>query len=143
MSDTLNLVVGDWSRDGHNQTDSILVSTALTAQDVQDAWRTLERDLKAKYNFTLYDNVCSEYEESQLNEMQVIAFLNMGIDLDSIAENYSENPSDPPDYHLGSDSYAELVIELLNKTNPALELKSVPHQYNKEINIGGYGLFWN
>jgi hypothetical protein len=144
MSDTFNIVVGDWSHDGHGHTRTHLVNTALTYQDVEQAWDAVNDKLDEKYGFSFHE-VCQDYENNLLTKDQSDAFIDMGINLADICDSaddylYDDDDSDA-EFALDSDSFVKLVITLLNQHNPQLMLHRTTNSNRKELHIGGYGLF--
>jgi hypothetical protein len=141
MSDTFNIIVGDWSDDGHGKTDTQLVTTVTTFSDVQNAWTAVNKNLKNTYGFTLED-VCQDYEDNLLTKQQSDAFIAMGINLSEFAEDAEDYVEDgESEFALDSDSFVELVIRLINQHNPLLGLSKAPYSHRKDLRVGGYGLF--
>jgi len=143
MSDTFNMTAGDWSNDGHGQTETQLVHTDLTYADVETAFAALNTMLKSKYKFTMKD-VCCNYEDNKLTDEQRDAFIEMGIDLTQLCEIYDEDDENEDDivYALDSTGFVDLAIALLNFQNPLLNVRQGKASKRKQLNIGGYGLFW-
>jgi len=143
MSDTFNIVVGDWSNDGHGHTDTQLISTVMTFSDIEHAWNDINRQMDDTYGFNLY-NICEEYEDWFLTKKQSDAFTAMGINLDEVAEDvsdYSGAEGRDAEYAMGSDNYVELIIRLFNIHNPLLAVSRTKNGKKKELHVGGYGLF--
>jgi hypothetical protein len=144
MSDTFNIVVGDWSHDGHSHTDTQLISTALTYSDVENAWGDVNQKLHNTYGFNLHD-VCDTYEDNLLTKEQSDAFISMGINIAEFCESsdeyvYDDDNTDA-EFALDSDSFVELILRLLNQHSPLLALERSNYTRRKELHVGGYGLF--
>jgi len=70
----------------------------------------------------------------------------MGIDLTQLCEIYDEDEAsgneDDTVYALDPTGFVDLAIALLNIQNPLLNVRQGKASKRKQLNIGGYGLFW-
>lgn len=61
-SHQVQLVVGDWSGDGHNRTDSVSVLVNCSTEQLQEAYKKGSKKLK----FDLTKEAAVEYEDNKL-----------------------------------------------------------------------------
>lgn len=134
----LKLIVGDWSADGHEKTDTIIVSINKTETELSDAYDKSHKLTGIDFSETC----CCDYEDHNISK----AVYN------SVVKHFSETTgmkwkelysrSEDDDYDNGvvesSEMFAELYLEFIQLSLPDLvwEFVGIP-----EINIGGYGLF--
>lgn len=120
---TINLVVGDWSGDGHNITNTVTYECNFDK-------KTLELLYKRGVEKTGIDitKCCVDYQENSLDEETMAILSRLGlIDLDE------------QDEYMWTDSFARLYMQIAEiGSEGELEYKEVT---NASINIGGYGLY--
>ncbi len=121
---TINLVLGDWSHDGHNQTDTVTISCNLTRDELQAAY---ERGSQ-KIGFNLTREVAAHYEENKLDEECVEALEKFGFDTSKVVE----------DDCLWTDGFVKIWLFVVGLGEPDFVHKIVK---NQDVRIGGYGLF--
>lgn len=85
---TLQLVLGDWSFDGHKQTDAILLNTNLTKDEVNEAYSLAIK----KLGFNFIEEVCSEYEDNLLTQNHLDLLVSQGFSIDDLGvkDDYSK-----------------------------------------------------
>lgn len=173
MSNTENMLkgrvtIGDWSGDGHSQTEviDILIPKGLTAKspgwdqsayikgDSRKTWGCSDSpDLWFYYHLALSKGVpdlktfCEEYEESTVSKER----------FDELVSSLGKNPEDyeldvdndldeEPQVWLDSEIFADLWVDIVNygiKLNGEVgEIKTFREVKEKVLNynIGGYGL---
>jgi len=62
MKNKIDLVIGDWSDDGHGKLDTIKISSNLSLREIQTAYNKGKKLVK----FDPIQKLCSEYEDRQL-----------------------------------------------------------------------------
>ncbi len=129
---TIKLVVGDWSKDGHNQSDDVYVECNLTNAE-------LDKVLHQQKIIDL-NQECREYEDSSLSPECTAKLLELKIlDEESFEPHYKYK-----DRHsvCGSDAWVELLMSVVKHyLEPDVEFKYKIINTNS-INVGGYGLFY-
>lgn len=148
---SFNLIVGDWSHDGHNQTDSVLVRSNLPHTAVEAAFKEGMSllGLNPKNRHATYLPFCDEYEDSKLprsiytilkkNQIltgEIESEYSIEYDGGVVLEKAYSGKLDMSD----SESYAALWLLVAKHGEPALEYE-IGEEQSDYINIGGYGLF--
>ncbi len=120
----LNLVIGDWSDDGHGKTATVTIDSNMMSREVWDAYRAGARLI----GVDLCKDVASDYQESQLGS---------GVASKFVAAGFADYELDSEDY-MGSDQFADMFLFTVKKGNPDF---SYTRCENEDLHIGGYGLF--
>lgn len=127
------LTVGDWSRDGHEQSDDIYILSSLDKDSLAGAYKkgveTIGFDLEKELN---------EYEEGVISSDKLRLLSKHGLleDWGFDEENLSE---DWELYH-EIDTYAELWLRIAKVGDPQLEFEYVNDNI-PTLHIGGYGIY--
>lgn len=123
----VSLVVGDWSYDGHNQTESFTIKSNLTGRQIEKAYaegaKRLGVDLKKQ--------VACEYEDPKIHKDVLQKFFE-----EEIPEEFADHDGDT--YYLDPQSYAELYLLTVMVGDPKFEYEVASVA---SIGVGGYGLF--
>lgn len=129
-SNVIELVIGDWSGDGHNITNSIVIKTNLTQQEMIEAYQLGVQ----KIGFDLIEDVCADYEDNKISEDVYEKLVASGykFDDDCVVPSMIE-----PLELGGSDDYADIYLHFVKIGNPQFVFS-----YGSSIKIGGYGLFF-
>jgi hypothetical protein len=133
----ISLVVGDWSHDGHSQTDTVVISCNLTRPELEKAYK---KGVKVT-GIDLHEH-CEEYEDPYIS-VEIYKRLSE-VDPDLIGAGELRDPNSEPDeddsFWINSEEYATLWMLIAQAGNPALKWSVTPDN-SARINIGGYGLF--
>jgi len=132
LQHTINLVLGDYSHDGHSRTDTVTIISNLEKKDVVKAYKKGCE----KVGFNLTDDVCADYEDMAMPAEIAEKLKAAGIDPNDFVEVLDENLSF--DYNGGA--FAELWLRIAQLGNPDFKYK-VTEDESPNINIGGYGLY--
>ncbi len=131
----INLVVGDWSGDGHDKTEDILISSSLEKKDLVKAYKA---GLKATK--IAHDKFCTEYEQNSIPRSTYLELLALDPSLGE-HENYNNDLKDGEDiWGLTHEEFAHMYMIIAKVGNP--KLKWTFEVTSDSINIGGYGLFY-
>ncbi len=128
---TINLVVGDWSRDGHEKTETIQVKSSLTLAELNAAYALGSR----RVEFDLSAEVAKEYEDDFMLKQHIDMLAIHGI----VCEDYNESEDDG--VGLDPELFATLFMKIAQLGNCNLLFEFVDDS-TSTINIGGYGLFY-
>lgn len=132
--------VGDWSKDGHNQSDTFIFETDATLEQIRAAYKDLNENLD-------FNNWFRKYEQSSISSSQYEEFKDFAPE---IAEKYmkpvinyktNEPTGDFGFIDGGPDEYVSMWAELIEKTDPSIKLKLI-NEGLPVIHGGGYGLYW-
>lgn len=136
MSYKFRMSIGDWSDDGHGKHEDFIIQSNAPIEIVREAhWKA---PFVTGVNI---EELCSEYEETHVEDDVVEKLRELGFEFDSEWGAY------PTPYEM-----ARLWVFLLEKADPYLELEIVTddipsfHFYgvdekNRHIGQVGYGLF--
>lgn len=169
MSIKARITVGDWSDDGHGQTDviDIMIPEGLKAKSAgwdqkaaingtsnktwgcsnePDLWFYYELAMKTEGLPDLAKDICEEYEDSRMSNAD-LKLINekLGLNIQGDVDDDEEDEEDQMVY-VDTDMFAELWIGYVNhgiKLNGETgEVKSFKEAKVKTLNynIGGYGL---
>jgi hypothetical protein len=127
----INLVVGDWSKDGHNQSESVTIRTNLKLQEVQAAYN---KGVK-KIGFDLLKNCCHDYEDNVIQPQFVEKLKSSGYKFDE-----NDDLDDEEGWFVDTDIWVELYLFFVKTGNPDFEHEIISD--NESIKLGGYGLFF-
>jgi hypothetical protein len=108
MKNLFKVPVGDWSKDGHNQSDTYYVTANYSAKEMRQAYKDTCKKIGLQLNHS--DNytgiegatswrdkdenwrvLLSEYEESSINEKAVEILLEHGFDFERVDGERDEN----------------------------------------------------
>lgn len=131
----INLTVGDWSEDGHNQSDSFPITSNLNAKQFEAAFKKGSKII----GFDL-TKLCTDYEDDTFPEYCKNQ-ITKNIDCSKLngPGGYDYwNEEDGIEDGLYPDFYAALYLHIAKLGNPKLEAEFIKLE---EINIGGYGLY--
>lgn len=163
----VKLTIGDWSKDGHNQSEMFYYESNKTVEEIQQAYKDSCKltglsfnhnedytELGLKWGHPEYDlrKICTEYGDASINKFSADILLKYGID---VKEYKDEEDNDEDSYYVSLDKFPELVIAFIKLSLPDLvlteasvmrtEINNLPAingWWNKNLNVQfGYGLF--
>ncbi len=130
----IQLVIGDWSGDGHEITRSVTAHSNIPADELKAAY-----DLGVKATgVDLTRDVCSDYRDSSLSAEVLAKLVAAGYAIPGM-ENLSGNEIFDDTQYLDPEEFAGIWLFIARKGNPELRVDLVEN--DARINIGGYGLF--
>lgn len=119
---TIKLVVGDWSGDGHNVTHTYFIEANYTSNEIEEAYQKFLTDRE------LYEP-CEEYEDAKLDDYFLAALAEANIDISDMEINF----------YSGRD-FCEFYLRVAKHTLTNLEWNFLMEDI-QTINVGGYGLY--
>ncbi len=123
-------VVGDWSYDGHNQTDNVFMKSKASSSD--QIKKAFKKGSKKIFGFDVTEKYCSEYEENYIPK-EVLEKLNIKIDEAEVSEK-----DGVPIVYIGAKEWVDIYASLANIGDPSLKIEMIACD---SLNVGGYGLF--
>jgi hypothetical protein len=140
----INLVVGDWSNDGHSQSDTITISSNLEKADVEKAYKAGAKKLK----LDVTKDVATDYEDGALSIKQWKKLAKAGLTLETLYDGSRYDigiannaiKSEEENINLYPDVFVNIWIFVVQQGNPDFKFE-VSEDDSPNINIGGYGLF--
>jgi hypothetical protein len=137
----ITLEVGDWSNDGHNQSEKFTIACNAPMAAVKDAYNKGT----ALLGFDFVKECCVEYEESSIETEKVKKLAEFGIveywnGKDGVEdENRITHDENFHIDELMSDTWCRLYMKIVQLGEPWIRYEFVKGEW---IDIGGYGLFW-
>jgi len=137
----INLVLGDWSGDGHNQTATVTIRCNLDKKQLEKAYKAGCK--KTGVNFA--DEVASDFEDNTISKEIVEKLAKHVFKIEDYSED--EQPGESPatgevGYSLWTDGYAAAWMFIAKVGNSELEYEEMTDD-SPDIHIGGYGLFYS
>lgn len=128
---TINLVLGDPSHDGHNQSDTVVIKSNLTLKQLETAY-----ELGSKVvGFDLTADVAAEYEDSTISDEYMSKLKEQGFDTKKFKADRAEDGSG---YSLWCDAFTQLWLFIAKVGAPDFRHRLVKGDM---IHVGGYGLY--
>lgn len=131
MEYLLQLQVGDWSCDGHEQSEEFLIKSNISMAQLKKAYNKGSKVL----DFDLIANYCVSYEENKLSakfgeRLQEI------IDVDETFEKDKDG-----NLYVTPNTWLSCILAVCKVGNKTFQYKLVTVDRDNCWTIGGYGLF--
>lgn len=123
----VNLIVGDWSDDGHGKTETYAIESNIERNEITHAYN---KALKQNPKLNDFEQLCEGYEDSSIPEEFLDELKRLGYQAPAWMEK---------ELRISRDEFVDIYLFIVKVGNPAFEYSKVRAN---EINIGGYGLFW-
>jgi hypothetical protein len=150
MKNTLKLVVGDWSHDGHNQSEFVYFDCNLTEVELKAAYlEAVEKcgvGLHRPRKGEKHTAVCTEYEQRTIPLELKAKMEAVGVDFEKVggSEIIVGEWGD-----FGGKGIAKLFLELVKAARPHFEYEIINDRvpcvngfWSKDFNISfGYGMY--
>lgn len=120
---TLNLVLGDWSGDGHSKTDTVTIETNLSKKEVWEAYSAGAKLI----GVDLCNSVAAEYEDNKICRDDVAKFADAGYECE--IDDYNS---------IYTEEFTALFLFTVSKGRPDFVYEICK---NQDLHIGGYGLY--
>lgn len=138
LNNTITLVVGDYSHDGHGITANVIVQSNFSQLEITTAYELGVKIL----GIDLCENVCSEYEDQTIKFSDFKKFLDAGYSTVNLNKDDLKSIKLEKDIeYVDDDLFAELYLFTVYIGNKNFEYNITVETNN--INIGGYGLLGN
>lgn len=134
----INLVVGDWSDDGHGKTSTYTYEVNIPQEDIQKYYTAGATPEQHKVINTIAD----DYEDTKLNDDHIKVLRELGYPVDSM-EWATDNQNDDEPY-ITEEEFVDLYWHIVGNGLPkdVNLIYSEIEPINANINIGGYGFFY-
>ena len=134
LNNTIDLVIGDWSKDGHEQSETITIKSNFNTIWIKRAYE----QASAILGFCFINESATEYEKPFVPEYVYNKLITV-FDKDIIDELIIYE--DDEEYRIDStDNYLALYLMIIELGEPDFKYK-ILGENNESIKIGGYGLF--
>ena len=135
------LIIGDWSGDGHDKKEAVVIKANLDSKDIMKAYKKASK----KLGFSFIDEVASEYEDRILTRDKFKTLLDNGLDMNVLGGDYEIKEAkecledeDSEGVSLWHDSYREIFLFIVKLGDDSFEWEETQ---GATLDIGGYGLF--
>ena len=139
LNHVIELEVGDWSKDGHNQSDTFLFKSNYSGREIDEGFERLKKEKQIDFK-----KVCRDYEDSEIKDDVLIKLIKLGVltqeEVDEAEEEYNgcycvESALD----------LAALALDTLHAFDPAFEWEEfviTNKEYCNAIRGIGYGCYF-
>jgi hypothetical protein len=124
MKHTVELVLGDWSDDGHGKTATFVITSNLDGSGIEKAYQAGTKIL----GFDFSETVCEDYGDTSLPISVLEKLVEHGFDKSTLECEDS----------LWRDSFRDIYLFIVKLGEPNFEFSFI---LLDSLKIGGYGLF--
>jgi hypothetical protein len=132
----IELIIGDWSGDGHERTDKFIIDSNLNKNEIVEAY---ERGVDI-IGFDLSTDVCDDYEDHYMPLDKYATLTRLGFiyprEYDGDAINIEGDA-----VYMHSELFAYIYLFFVKKGNDQFDFSMIKFTTENSIPIGGYGLF--
>lgn len=129
----IDLVLGDYSGDGHDKTYQCSIHSNLEKEQIEEAFKSG----CSKIDVNFMDEVAAEYEDWLLANKILEKLKKSGLDEMKIFKSYNY-VKHCDSYYLNTESFTLIWLWIAQQGNPNFKYEFIK---NKQIYLGGYGLF--
>lgn len=147
MSHRFKIHIGDWSKDGHNQSESFVVESTVENEEVQQAFKTaalkigvISEEMHPRFM------IADEYEDNGLSNEHAKALTDAGVEIDDLV--YNDGTDEEPNYMFEDPQNLAILLMRIAQTELQFEYKFISENipsfngYWGGLNMSiGYGLF--
>ena len=130
MHHIIELVVGDWSGDGHCQTATHSIRSNLSKKEILYAYEKGQK-------ISGIGEICTEYEDALLSKEALEKLLSLGVPVEIFNDEIEEDGI----AYISVDEYVFIYLFIAGLGEPHFKYEFVEKDHLPHINIGGYGLF--
>lgn len=138
LNHVIEIEVGDWSKDGHNQSDTFLFKSNYSGEEIDKGFKRLKKEKKIDFQ-----DICCDYEDSAIENGVVNKLIEMGVlsqdEVDAAIEEYDGS------YCVDSAlDLAALALDTLHAFDPAFKWEEyiIPNKEDCNALTGiGYGCY--
>lgn len=130
---TINLVLGDWSNDGHGWTETVVICSNLDTKSLEKAYKAGAKKAGVDWK----NCVAKDYKDNSITIENVDKLAVHGFKIEDVSED--DEPEDSK-YSLYTNGYTLGWLFVAKLGNPDFRYEIVENSCHN-INIGGYGLF--
>lgn len=140
MSFDFRVNIGDWSNDGHNQSDAIIIRSSHEVGEVQDAFITAARKIGVLSNDT-YPRflIADDYDDNRLSDEHQEELTSAGVVWDDLV--YIDDRTTP--YSVAGAAYIE---DAYSMTHLLMRIAQTELQFTYEIvedSLPNFNGFWD
>ena len=138
LNHVIEIEVGDWSKDGHNQSDTFLFKSNYSGDEIDQAFKCLKKAKQIDFK-----NICCDYEDSEVEGGVVNKLIEMGV----LSQDEVDDVKEDCDGRYCVESaldLAALALDTLHAFEPAFEWEEyiIPNkEYCNALTGIGYGCY--
>lgn len=138
LNHVIEIEVGDWSKDGHNQSDTFLFKSNYSGDEIDQAFKCLKKVKQIDFK-----NICCDYEDNEVEDDVVTKLIELGV----LSQDDVDTAKDDYDGRYCVDSVldlAALALDTLHAFEPAFEWEEfvIPNkEYCDALRGIGYGCY--
>ena len=139
LNHVIEFEVGDWSKDGHNQSDTFLIKSNYSGDEIDEGFKRLKKEKHIDFK-----KVCHDYEDSEIKNDVLVKLIKLGVltqeEVDEAEEEYDGRYCVPSALDL-----AALALDTLHAFDPEFEWEefTIPYKESCQALTGiGYGCYW-
>ena len=161
--------IGDWSKDGHNQSEDVIIECNYPVEEVREAYKKSCLLTGIQFNNSGVDQnytglpgdwkeqkkreIATEYEDAYISLVQYRILSSFGINVDKYIESDDDqefiDANGRMGYILGVSYFVNLLMEFIGLSLSKFKWKVVKNElpylngyWDKDLNVSfGYGLF--
>jgi len=139
----IRLTVGDWSGDGHSQTETIYILCSLDRTELCSAYKKGMEIVGIDV-----EHICQDYEDNRFDKEEAKELLEKGKASEWMSDTIRDLVNDTIEEAKGEDSlslYCGEVFSVLWLSTAKIGCPEMTIEFDKNslnIDIGGYGLFF-
>lgn len=151
MENVINLIVGDWSWDGHGKTETITIKSNLTSNEVEKAFEAGASIL----GYNIKQDCCRNFEDNFIPIKLWNAFLDISkkynlfpawelgehITPETVEDTEYGGHEETEEIGIDSDLFCSIYLVTCKIGNENFVWETVDNAED-QITIGGYGLFY-
>ena len=138
LNHVIEIEVGDWSKDGHNQSDTFLFKSNYSGEEIDKGFERLKKEKKIDFQ-----DICCDYEDSEIKNGVLTKLIKLGV----LSQDEVDNAKEDYDGCYCVDSaldLAALALDTLHAFDPAFEWEEyiIPNKEDCNALDGiGYGCY--
>jgi hypothetical protein len=132
LKETINLIVGDWSGDGHSKKEITCIKCNLSLKEIKLAYKKGTEIV----GFSLSEDVCKNYEDNFISIEKYNKLCDLGMP-EEIGDGCNLFNNDK--IYLIGDDFVYIYLFIVKLGNP--KFSWLNSSVDDNIFIGGYGLF--
>lgn len=131
LNHMIEIEVGDFSKDGHNQSDIVYIKSNYSGEEIDKGFERLNK--KTGIDF---QNICDEYEDTEVSEKDLEKFVKHGFLTQEEIDEYSEDG----EYHIDdARDLALFALDTLHKFDPKFEYEQYTPKTEQCFALMGIG----
>jgi len=136
LNHMIEIEVGDYSKDGHNQSDTMYINSNYSGQEVDAAFDRLRTATGIDFQ-----HICEEYEDNEVKEEDLEKFVKHGL----LTQEEIDKDKEDGEYHFyDARDLAIFALDTLHEFEPAFEYEQyIPKTEQCHALMGiGYGCYY-